>query len=152
VSLEEPGQYRLDGGEEGDHAGGCSAAGVDEEGLRDPADALGCWTIAQHDTGRDRGPISSRGFLGIGHPAGNLLGGIVTNPFCTFMASMAGRIIRIVVGIILIVWGLFGLHGALGIVVAVVGAVPLLAGLFDVCIFAPLFGCPLSGPKTRTGK
>jgi hypothetical protein len=30
--------------------------------------------------------------------------------------------------------------------------VPLLAGLFDFCVFAPLFGAPLSGPKIRAGK
>jgi hypothetical protein len=31
-------------------------------------------------------------------------------------------------------------------------AVPLAAGLFDFCVFAPLFGAPLSGPKIRAGK
>lgn len=74
------------------------------------------------------------------------------NPFCTFMASTAGRITRIVAGLGLIAWGVWGLGGTAGIVVAVVGAVPLLAGLFDVCLFAPLFGCPMSGPKIRAGK
>jgi len=74
------------------------------------------------------------------------------NPFCTFMASTAGRIIRVIAGIALIVWGLAGLSGATGVIVAVVGAVPLLAGVFDFCVFAPLFGCPLSGPKIRAGK
>jgi len=42
------------------------------------------------------------------------------------------------------------LEGAAGIVVAVIGAVPLLAGVFDFCVFAPLFGGPLSGSKIRT--
>lgn len=74
------------------------------------------------------------------------------NPFCTFMASVTGRIVRIVAGIALIAWGLLGLTGTTGIVVVVIGAVPLLAGLFDFCVFAPLFGCPLSGPKIRAGK
>ncbi|PKQ15692.1 MAG: DUF2892 domain-containing protein [Actinobacteria bacterium HGW-Actinobacteria-7] len=74
------------------------------------------------------------------------------NPFCTFMASASGRAVRVVAGIGLIVWGLMGLGGTTGIIVAVVGAVPLLAGLFDFCVFAPLFGCPLSGPKIRAGK
>jgi len=36
--------------------------------------------------------------------------------------------------------------------VAVVGAVPLAAGLFDFCVFAPLFGNPMSGPKIRAEK
>lgn len=74
------------------------------------------------------------------------------HPFCTFMASVTGRIIRIVAGIALIAWGLIGLGGTTGIIVAVIGAVPLVAGVFDFCVFAPLFGCPMSGPKIRAGK
>ena len=71
------------------------------------------------------------------------------SPFVKFMISPAGRILRIVAGIALIAWGLAGLDGATGIIVAIVGAVPLLAGLFDFCVFAPLFGGHLSGPKNR---
>ena len=71
------------------------------------------------------------------------------NPFIAFMVSTAGRIVRIVAGIALIVWGLLGIGGTTGIIVAVVGAVPLLAGLFDFCVFAPLFGHSLSGSKNR---
>jgi hypothetical protein len=74
------------------------------------------------------------------------------NPFIKFMASTAGRVIRIVVGIALIAWGLMGLSGTTGIIVAIVGAVPLLAGLFDFCIFAPLFGAPLGGKQIRAAK
>lgn len=74
------------------------------------------------------------------------------NPFIRFMASPAGRIVRIVAGLALVAWGLLGLTGATGIVVAIVGAVPLLAGAFDICLFAPLFGCPLSGPKIRASR
>ncbi|HSM58597.1 MAG TPA: DUF2892 domain-containing protein [Candidatus Sulfomarinibacteraceae bacterium] len=71
------------------------------------------------------------------------------NPFVTFMASTTGRIVRILAGLALIAWGALVLGGTTGIIVAVVGAVPLVAGLFDFCIFAPLFGAPLSGPKIR---
>jgi hypothetical protein len=74
------------------------------------------------------------------------------NPFVKFMASPAGRITRIVAGILLITLGLFAIHGVGGIIVAVVGLVPLVAGLFDFCVFAPLFGAPMSGPKIRAGK
>jgi hypothetical protein len=73
------------------------------------------------------------------------------NPFCTFMASATGRVIRVVAGAALIAWGLLLLGGTVGIVVAVVGLVPLLAGLLDFCVFAPLFGCPMSGSKIRSG-
>lgn len=74
------------------------------------------------------------------------------NPFVAFMASTAGRITRIVAGLALIAWGLLGLGGTVGLVVAIVGAVPLLAGLLDVCLLAPLFGAPLSGAKIRVAK
>ncbi len=74
------------------------------------------------------------------------------NPFVSYMASTTGRITRIVAGIALIAWGLMSLEGTTGIIVALVGVVPLLAGLFDFCVFAPLFGNPLSGPKIRAGK
>jgi hypothetical protein len=74
------------------------------------------------------------------------------NPFVSFMASSNGRIVRIVVGLALVVWGWFGLSGTTGTVVIIVGLVPLIAGLFDFCVFAPLFGAPLSGPKIRAGK
>ncbi len=74
------------------------------------------------------------------------------NPFIAFMASTNGRIVRIVAGLALVAWGVLGLGGTTGVIVAVIGALPLLAGLFDFCIFAPLFGAPLSGPKIRAGK
>lgn len=71
------------------------------------------------------------------------------NPFVKFMASKTGRILRIIAGIALIVWGLLGLSGTTGIIVAVVGLVPTLAGLFDVCVFAPLFRNPFRGEEIR---
>lgn len=71
------------------------------------------------------------------------------NPFVRFMASVSGRVIRVVAGIALIVWGIWGLGGAIGVVVAVVGAVPLLAGVFDFCVLAPLFGNPFQGKDVR---
>ncbi len=74
------------------------------------------------------------------------------NPFVKFMASVTGRLIRIIAGLALIAWGLLGIHGTGGYVVAIIGLLPLVAGLFDFCVFAPLFGAPLSGPKIRGGK
>jgi hypothetical protein len=74
------------------------------------------------------------------------------NPFVKFMASTAGRIARIGAGLVLIILGLMVIGGTAGTIVAIVGAVPLLAGVFDFCVFAPLFGAPLSGPKIRAGK
>jgi hypothetical protein len=71
------------------------------------------------------------------------------NPFIKFMISPAGRVLRIVAGLALIIWGYLGLDGAAGIAVMIVGAVPLLAGLFDYCIFTPLFGGRLKGSENR---
>jgi Inner membrane protein YgaP-like, transmembrane domain len=69
--------------------------------------------------------------------------------FVQFMVSAAGRWTRVIAGAVLIVGGLFVVGGPVGIVVAVVGLVPLLAGAVDVCVFAPIFGYPFSGPKAR---
>lgn len=69
--------------------------------------------------------------------------------FAKFMSSGLGRRLRIVVGLALIVIGLFSVGGAGGILLAVVGTLPLLAGLMDVCLFAPLFGAPLKGAEVR---
>jgi hypothetical protein len=74
------------------------------------------------------------------------------NPFITFMASGTGRLLRIVAGIVLIAIGLLVVQNTGGIILAIIGLVPLLAGILDVCVFAPLFGNPFSGPKIRAGK
>ena len=66
--------------------------------------------------------------------------------FAKFMSSWAGRLIRIVAGLALIVVGLVVMGAnTTGIILAVVGAVPLIAGLFNFCLFAPLFGGPFLG-------
>ncbi len=73
--------------------------------------------------------------------------------FASFMSSATGRVLRILVGLGLIGWGAFLSVTAstmtVGIILAVVGLLPLVAGLVDVCVFAPLFGAPFSGAKVR---
>jgi ABC-type protease/lipase transport system fused ATPase/permease subunit len=73
--------------------------------------------------------------------------------FASFMSSAMGRILRMLVGLGLIGWGVFlsvtASNITVGIILAVVGLLPLVAGLIDVCVFAPLFGAPLSGAKVR---
>jgi len=66
--------------------------------------------------------------------------------FAAFMASGLGRGVRIAAGLLLIVWGVF-LGG--GAVPAVIGLVPLIAGVMDICLLAPLFGAPLKGAEVR---
>lgn len=74
------------------------------------------------------------------------------HPFVKFMASTTGRAVRIVAGIILILIGLLLIKGTVGIIVAIIGLLPLAAGALDFCVFAPLFGAPMSGAKIRSSK
>ena len=74
------------------------------------------------------------------------------NPFVRFMQTPAGRLGRIVVGGALIVAGLLGVSGAAGYFMVVLGAIPLAAGLFDVCLLAPFFRIPFSGARIRSMK
>jgi len=71
------------------------------------------------------------------------------NAFFGFIASPAGRLARIIAGLALILIGLLALGGIWGWILAIVGLVPLLAGLFDRCVFAPLFGLPFVGHSLR---
>jgi uncharacterized membrane protein HdeD (DUF308 family) len=66
-----------------------------------------------------------------------------------FLASTAGRIVRAVAGIVLIVVGLALVKGTGGWILAIVGLLPLAAGVFDRCLFAPLFGLPFVGSRLR---
>lgn len=72
------------------------------------------------------------------------------NGLFQFLASSAGRWTRAIAGLALIVIGLWLVGGTWGWVLAIVGLVPLLAGLFDVCVFAPLFGLPFVGDRLRS--
>jgi hypothetical protein len=69
--------------------------------------------------------------------------------FFRFISSSAGRIVRVVAGLVLIVLGLLAAQGAGRWVLIVVGLVPLLAGIFDWCVFAPLFSLPFIGEQLR---
>lgn len=69
--------------------------------------------------------------------------------FFEFIAGSLGRIIRAVVGLALILIGILLVGGTGGWILAVIGLAPLAAGVFDFCIFAPLFGLPFIGPRLR---
>lgn len=72
--------------------------------------------------------------------------------FAQLMNSTAGRILRIVVGLALIAAGLLAVKGAAGIALAVIGTIPLAAGVFDFCLLAPILSVPWSGAKIRAMK
>jgi hypothetical protein len=69
--------------------------------------------------------------------------------FFRFMASPVGRVTRIVAGVALVLVGFLWVKGTVGWILAVVGLVPLLAGLFDRCVFAPIFKLPFVGSSLR---
>ncbi len=69
--------------------------------------------------------------------------------FIGFMGSSTGRVVRAVAGIVLIALGLAGIGGVGGYIVAAIGLVVLAAGVFDVCLFAPLGGLPFNGTQLR---
>lgn len=60
----------------------------------------------------------------------------------TFMNSMAGRILRIVLGLVLIWLGLLGpLAGSTGgVIVAIIGVVPIVMGIWGRCLLQFVFG------------
>ncbi len=70
--------------------------------------------------------------------------------FAAFMAGPTGRLLRIIIGIALIAWGWSMRSQTMGIALIVVGFAPLLAGIFNVCLIAPLIGAPFSGRRART--
>ncbi len=67
-----------------------------------------------------------------------------------FLAATTGRITRAIAGIALIALGLGVIGGTSGIVIAIIGVVPLAAGLFDFCLFGALLGYGFSGNQVRT--
>ncbi len=69
--------------------------------------------------------------------------------FAKFMSSWAGRLIRILAGLALIWLGLGAVQGIGGWILAVVGLLPVVAGLGNFCVFAPLFGGPFLAKDIR---
>ena len=64
------------------------------------------------------------------------------NPFVGFMRSGLGRTVRVLLGLFLMYWGFLGDAGA---IVGIIGIVPVAAGIFNFCLFAPLFGLNIWG-------
>jgi hypothetical protein len=69
--------------------------------------------------------------------------------FTTFMNGTAGRALRIIAGVALIAVGLAVVGGTGGVIIAVVGLVPIGAGVGKVCLLGPVLGTDLHGnPKS----
>ncbi len=71
--------------------------------------------------------------------------------FAKFMASALGRALRAVAGLALIAIGLGVVGGTGGYVLGAVGLAPLFAGVFNVCLVAPLIGAPFRGGDALPG-
>lgn len=69
--------------------------------------------------------------------------------FASFMAGALGRLLRILAGLALIAWGWSMRATTGGIVLMVVGLVPLLAGVLNVCLIAALIGAPFRGRDAK---
>jgi len=64
-----------------------------------------------------------------------------------FIGSQTGRVVRVGVGLALIVGGV--VLGGGWLALSVFGLLPLAAGVFDFCVFGPLFRLPFVGPRFR---
>lgn len=72
--------------------------------------------------------------------------------FAKFMAGALGRGVRIIAGLVLIAVGLLVVQDTGGIVLAVIGVLPILAGVFNFCLIAPVIGAPFSGKTAQMSK
>lgn len=69
-----------------------------------------------------------------------------------FMAGFVGRAIRVILGLVMIAVGLFAVQGTAGIILAVVGILPVAAGVFNFCAIAPILGVPFMGKAVLESK
>jgi hypothetical protein len=78
--------------------------------------------------------------------------GFASSGFGQFMASPAGRVLRVVAGAGMVAGGLVlrddGKNTG-GTVLAAAGLIPLSAGAFDLCYISPIFGGPIRGSDIR---
>ncbi|HXF71067.1 MAG TPA: DUF2892 domain-containing protein [Actinomycetota bacterium] len=58
--------------------------------------------------------------------------------FVRFMESGTGRLVRILLGVVLIVIDLVAVGGLAGTVIALIGLVPLIAGILGPCLVRPV--------------
>jgi hypothetical protein len=73
----------------------------------------------------------------------------VNDRFAAWMATPAGRGVRVVAGVALIVIGLGVVHGIGGVILALVGVVPILVGSLNRCLLAPILRTPFRGDDAQ---
>lgn len=67
--------------------------------------------------------------------------------FVEFMRSVAGRILRIALGLVILWFALTQMAAPWSWVVALIGLVPIAAGVFNFCVLGPLLGVDFWGRK-----
>jgi hypothetical protein len=65
--------------------------------------------------------------------------------FAKFMNCTTGRVVRVLAGMGLIGWGYSMEGGSWGRILIGVGLIPLVAGLFNLCLISAMLGGPISG-------
>lgn len=81
--------------------------------------------------------------------SGTSTGGFAHSTFAQLIAGTGGRVGRVVAGLALVGLGLGAIRGTGGVIVAVIGLVPIAAGIFDFCLLGPLFRAPFWGREIR---
>jgi hypothetical protein len=66
--------------------------------------------------------------------------------FARFINSPAGRAVRMIAGLAMIGGG-YTVGGTGGVVLMIVGLVPLVAGVLNLCFLSALLGGPLGGSR-----
>lgn len=66
-----------------------------------------------------------------------------------FLGGSSGRVVQGIAGSLLILLALSWMDTTQGAIVGVIGLTLLACGVFDVCVFGPLFGYPFTGHSLR---
>ncbi len=69
--------------------------------------------------------------------------------FFKFLSCPRGRLLQGALGALLVFGGLVGMDTGFGGLMLFAGLLSLAAGVFDVCIPAPIFNLPFEGAKLR---
>lgn len=69
--------------------------------------------------------------------------------FAKFMATPTGRIARVILGVVIIWFGYAVVGKPGGYFLELIGLAPIIAGIMNICLIAPLIGAPLKGNDAK---
>ncbi len=64
------------------------------------------------------------------------------------MASHIGRVFRVCAGLVLMAMGWL-VEGVIGVALILLGAIPVISGILDLCLLTAMLGGPLRGSDVR---